>query len=68
MPRPAAYPAPAPRGKIGVVDACSILGVSKPTLYRLMKREGFPEAAKERGYTWFDRAALERWKDQHAPG
>jgi predicted DNA-binding transcriptional regulator AlpA len=62
--RPRKYPAPPPTGMIDVPEACSLLGMSKTTLYRYMKEPGFPQPTKQAGQTWFNKAELQAWKDQ----
>ena len=63
--RPRKYQAPPPPGKIGVKETRELLGVSKQTLYRYAKEPDFPVKTLERGFTWFDKEAVERWKKDH---
>lgn len=46
-----------------VSEAAAALGVSRPTIYRLLHRQDFP-SLKIGGRTLVSRAGLERWVDQ----
>lgn len=46
-----------------VSEAATALGVSRPTIYRLLRRKDFP-SLKVGGRTLVSRAGLERWVDQ----
>ena len=52
---------------LNVSEAAALLGISRPTMYQLMKRPGFP-AFKVGTRTLISKAALLRWVDEQAKG
>lgn len=48
---------------ISVTEAAALLGVSRPTLYKLLYREDFP-SLRVGGRVLVSRAGLERWVEQ----
>lgn len=50
---------------LNVTEAAELLGVSRPTVYQLMRREGFP-AFNIGSRRVISRAGLERWVEEHA--
>jgi hypothetical protein len=54
-------PAPAPRKRVKVVDAVSLLGIEARTVRDMAQRGEIPGAAKPRGVWTFDLALLEQF-------
>jgi len=63
--RPKKYP-DRPAGHINVMEVCSILGVSRATLYRYRETNDFPLPVHAEGQAWFDEAALRTWAERRA--
>lgn len=61
-------PAPAEnKMALSVAEVAALLGVSKPTVYNLMRTDGFP-AFKVGGRTLVSKAKLEEWISSRADG
>ena len=52
---------------VSITEASQILGVSRPTVYRLMRREDFPALHIGRRVL-ISRSGLERWVEEQARG
>lgn len=50
---------------LSVSEAAALLGVSRPTMYQLLRREGFP-AFKVGSRTLISRTGLEAWVEEQA--
>ena len=50
---------------LNVKEAAALLGISRPTMYQLCRRDDFP-ALRVGNRTLISRAGLERWVEQQA--
>lgn len=50
---------------LNVTEAAALLGISRPTMYQLCRRDDFP-ALRVGNRTLISRAGLERWVEQQA--
>ena len=53
------------KGTLSVSEAAELLGLSRPTVYQLMRQEGFP-AFRVGTRRLISRAGLERWVQEQA--
>lgn len=51
---------------VSPAEAAQLLGVSKPTVYQLLRRADFPAAFKIGTRTLISRSALEKWVEAQA--
>ena len=50
---------------LNITEAAAMLGVSRPSMYNILHRDGFP-SFKIGGRVMISRAGLERWVDEQA--
>ena len=57
-----------PLDLVGVPEIAEMLGVSRPSVWRYLRRDDFPEPeAQVRGKRLWKRAAVERWARRTLP-